>query len=279
MANPMNLLASLEAPMATNGRGSGDYASGYNWDIGPGSLLWHALDLRPSKDNFWTEAAAEPLAPGQKPYGDPRLRNAGTFNAAVALLSTGPVGVSDRAGYTNATIVMHTCNARGDLLQPNRPATAIDRTFATPSSVHTPGAPFSCGEATAFPRYPAAVMRCGRINTAPSGPEGMPDNFVAMAIDLDNAGVGAVPLYRTDLYPRPPAGSEYVAARGQHSTAPSKRAAIFLDRGLVGTHTAPTPHPHRTRALGGDVSLCAAKQKQILVSHSIKMARPPATIH
>ena len=104
MATPMDLLVSLEAGMATNGRASGDYASGYNWDIGPGALLWSALALAPSKDNFWTRAADEPLVPGQSPYGDPHYRNAGEFNAAIAPGSTGPVGVSARAGTATCPV-------------------------------------------------------------------------------------------------------------------------------------------------------------------------------
>ena len=102
-------------------RASGDFASVYNWDIGAGSILWDAVKLRPSKDNFWTgryncdnaSAPTEPLQTelGQAPFGELGYRNDGEFNAAIAVLSMGPVGIADGAGFTNATVVMSTCNS------------------------------------------------------------------------------------------------------------------------------------------------------------------------
>ena len=52
------------------------------------------------------------------------------LNAIIAVFSTGPVGVGDGAGATNQTVVMATCTAAGGLLQPDKPLTAIDATFA-----------------------------------------------------------------------------------------------------------------------------------------------------
>lgn len=181
MTFPSQVLASVEAPMVTNGRASGDYASVFNWDIGAGSMLWDAVQLRPSKDNFWTGrynrdnpgGPTEPLQPadlGQRPFGDSYCKGAVEFNAAVALLSMGPVGISDGAGFTNETIVRCTCNGRGDLLQPNAPAISIDRTFAAEWECGrwSENGGTSSGAATAGRD---GSSRCARVSTAEAGVE------------------------------------------------------------------------------------------------------------
>ena len=52
------------------------------------------------------------------------------LNALVATLSTGPVGIADKAGDTNATLVRRCVRADGRILQPDKPATAVDSMFA-----------------------------------------------------------------------------------------------------------------------------------------------------
>ena len=126
MATPMDLMQSLTESQVTNGRASSDYASGNNWDIGAGSLLWSALGLKPSKDNFWT-SFDEPYPSEFHPFGSDH--NSTEVMAMIAIFSTGPVGISDRAGYSNATLIMRLCRADGRLLQPIRPITAIDDQF------------------------------------------------------------------------------------------------------------------------------------------------------
>ncbi len=44
-------------------------------------------------------------------------------------MSTGPVGVGDKSGFSNVDLIMKTCNAEGLLLKPSRPLTSIDHTF------------------------------------------------------------------------------------------------------------------------------------------------------
>ena len=44
----------MQFDAVTNGRASGDYAGGQNWDVGGSSLLFWAAGMRPSKDNFWS---------------------------------------------------------------------------------------------------------------------------------------------------------------------------------------------------------------------------------
>lgn len=52
------------------------------------------------------------------------------MEAAIAALSTAPVQVADRIGYTNVSLVYTLCMpTSGRLLQPSRPATAIDACF------------------------------------------------------------------------------------------------------------------------------------------------------
>eukprot|EP01084_Bolivina_argentea_P134748 237575_1 len=127
MALPMNLMESLSFPSVTNGRASGDYAIVSNWNIGAGSLLWSALGLRPSKDNFWT-MFNEPYPIQYRANGQDH--NSTEVHAIVALMSSGPVGISDGFGYSNYTLIMRLCRSDGRLLQPVRPITAIDDEFS-----------------------------------------------------------------------------------------------------------------------------------------------------
>ena len=91
--------------------------------IGTTSLLAWALDLAPSKDSFWST----PTQP-DNPYGDVAERYP-AMQAAVAALSRGPVQVSDGVGYSDRSLILRTCDEAGRLLQPSRPATALDAAF------------------------------------------------------------------------------------------------------------------------------------------------------
>ena len=51
------------------------------------------------------------------------------MQAAVAALSRGPVQVSDGVGYSDRSLILRTCDEAGRLLQPSRPATALDAAF------------------------------------------------------------------------------------------------------------------------------------------------------
>ena len=91
--------------------------------IGTTSLLAWALDLAPSKDSFWSTSTQ----PGN-PYGAVAERYP-AMQAAVAALSRGPVQVSDGVGYSDRELILRTCDEAGRLLQPSRPATALDAAF------------------------------------------------------------------------------------------------------------------------------------------------------
>lgn len=93
-------------------------------------MMRHLTCDRPDhQDNFWTKNATD--SPYQHGGGSPA--NPGSnceLNAIVAVLSTGPVGISDAAGGTDASLAMATCDANGTLLQPSKPLTPSDRTYA-----------------------------------------------------------------------------------------------------------------------------------------------------
>ena len=149
MALPSDLMASLSLPSVTNYRASTDYGiddssmplqtHDANLNIGASSLLGFALGLRPSKDIFWTRRPAN--CRGDDPSADPKAcgrwgahTNPGSnceLNAIVATLSTGPLSIADKAGDTNATIVARCVRADGRILQPDKPATAVDSMFAS----------------------------------------------------------------------------------------------------------------------------------------------------
>ena len=128
MALPSDAILSAKADWATNARASDDYALPVNLpQFGGGALLLWALGLRPSKDTFWTtsNSTKRAYAAGANPGTDVEL------NALVAATSTGPVGISDAAGETDAALVAAASARSGALLQPLKPMTPLDRTYAT----------------------------------------------------------------------------------------------------------------------------------------------------
>lgn len=101
------------------------------------SLLFWAADVAPSKDIFLTHS--------QQPGGAPSCGSTDfhaqpnvELDAILAVLSTGPVGIGDGAGYTNITLLNSTCAADGLILKPDKPITALDSVFvpASPGQPH-----------------------------------------------------------------------------------------------------------------------------------------------
>ena len=136
-----DLFESLTMPWVTNARASGDYAfCADGWDIGFSSMLHWAVGVRPFKDVMWTT----PHQPGS-PYQNTTLfpsmykrcldaagRHAQPnvqLDALVSAFSTGPVGLGDGDGLTNAALALATCRADGVLLQPAKPLTPLDATW------------------------------------------------------------------------------------------------------------------------------------------------------
>ena len=110
-----------------------------NLNIGASSLLGWALGLRPSKDILWTSKPANcrgvtaderRACAGKGAHSNPGSNV--ELNAIVATLSTGPVSLADKAFETNATIVSRCVRLDGRILQPDKPATAVDSMFLQP---------------------------------------------------------------------------------------------------------------------------------------------------
>ena len=134
-ATPLLVLWSLNAPTITNFRVSYDYYYGGSYDIGTSSLIVWATGAAPSKDTFWTsDNGNQSTTRGgcDKTGCPPDHSNAGALlHTMLALLSTGPVAFSDAPGETNVSLILRTCDAGGNLLQPSKPVTSVDSTFDT----------------------------------------------------------------------------------------------------------------------------------------------------
>ena len=103
------------------------------------SLLGFALGLRPSKDVLWTmrpencrgvTAEERAACAGKGAQSNPGSNI--ELNAIVATLSTGPVSLADKAHATNVTIVRRCARLDGRILQPDKPATAVDSMLVQP---------------------------------------------------------------------------------------------------------------------------------------------------
>ena len=173
MATPSDVQLSVQMDWVTNARTSDDYALPGNLaNFGGGALLAWAFGLRPSKDSFWTsvEQGSRPYAAGSNPGTDLEL------NAIVAATSTGPVGISDAAGRSNATLAKRTCSADGALLQPDKPLTPADRTLTSGW---------------------AQLAGGGRLWTSSATVE---DATLHLALATDVKNAASLPLLKTDLW-------------------------------------------------------------------------------
>jgi hypothetical protein len=127
MSHVRHILQSTELTQVTNARASGDYHPGSNqWNIGTTAILAHAVGIAPSKDNYWST----PIQKGTH-YGPSTSEPHGALQSAVLSLSDGPVCPSDAVNASNASLILHACDASGRLLRPDRPAAAIDAMFVS----------------------------------------------------------------------------------------------------------------------------------------------------
>ena len=135
MSYPRMVLQSLEIASVSQFRAGDDYGPGQStdcgfpycvYDIGTTSLIAWALGLAPSKDVFWstTVQPGSPFGHGNatEPYNE--------MEAAIAVMSRGPVHSGDRVGAMNKTLLLMTCASDGSLLQPSRPASVVDAAYA-----------------------------------------------------------------------------------------------------------------------------------------------------
>lgn len=137
MAYPRHALASLEMPTATQIRASDDHVPGWDvkvqWNLGYSSILAWAVGLAPFKDNFWSTAVQPGSSCGSSPEITPSLHH------AASVFSAGPVTPGDGVGFSDVSQIMRGCTTSGLLLQPSRPATAIDRNVASKVFPAAPG--------------------------------------------------------------------------------------------------------------------------------------------
>ena len=68
--------------------------------------------------------------PARRPFTDGVLSAPCHSQATISAYSTGPVQPSDAVNKSDARLIRSTCTASGTLLQPSRPASAIDACLA-----------------------------------------------------------------------------------------------------------------------------------------------------
>jgi hypothetical protein len=127
-ASPNEVFSSLSMPAVTNFRVSFDFCYGRSYDVGESSLLVWALGAAPSKDTLWSTDNNRTETPGCSWTPD-HENVAAELHVVLALMSTGPFGLSDGIGMTNATLIQRVIAKDGTLLQPIKPITAVDSTF------------------------------------------------------------------------------------------------------------------------------------------------------
>lgn len=133
-AAPTDVLNSLTMPALTNFRVSMDFCYGHSWDIGVSSLIVWAVGAFPSKDTLWTTDNGRFSVPGC-PWTPDHETPGATLHVVLALMSTGPVGISDKVGMTDTTLIKRTISADGTLLKPSKAITSVDSALAAGSGL------------------------------------------------------------------------------------------------------------------------------------------------
>lgn len=118
---PRFALQSLELPAVTTARASTDYRAGGKdqWNMGLSSLFLDSLELRPTKDNFFS---TDKQGDGRK--GVERFNR---LQAVISTLSTGPVFPSDAVNSSDVALILRSCDSDGRLLRPDQAATSMDQ--------------------------------------------------------------------------------------------------------------------------------------------------------
>jgi hypothetical protein len=124
MATPPDFFQTLTLERVVAIRTSGDYrylsGNASHWvRFLYTNALARALGLLPFKDVFLTARDADGID------GDPHAE----AEAMLSALSAGPVGIGDRIGRTDASIVQRVCRADGVLVKPDLPIAALERCF------------------------------------------------------------------------------------------------------------------------------------------------------
>lgn len=128
-ATPTDILAALEMPAVTNFRVSNDFCYGHSWDVGVSSLIVWAAGAFPSKDTLWTSDNGKFPVPGCK-WSPDHESVAAPLHVVIALMTTGPVGISDMISGTNVSLIKRTITEDGTLLKPAKPLSSVDAALA-----------------------------------------------------------------------------------------------------------------------------------------------------
>ena len=124
MATPADMIAAVEFDRVIAVRTSDDYrftedpALLWTWFLTVNRLV-APLGLWPFKDCFFSNPSPDP---DDSISGDVHAE----VEALLSAMSGGPVGIGDRIGRTDRSIVMRTCDESGRLLQPDAPIGLID---------------------------------------------------------------------------------------------------------------------------------------------------------
>ena len=205
MSFPLHVISAIALPAITSTRVGADYDWPTNCNIGVSSLLPWAIGLRPSKDSFMSSNRSKVMM--GPPFVEPGFGgNPGALpelNAIIAAFSTGPVGVADGLGATSRSVVLPTCNAAGELLQPDRPMLAVDASYTRPGQ-DVRGAPNGKCKSTWMSASDGGAVWASvtQLNASQT------THFV-LAINVSRPWV----LSRSDLWPRGVSGAVYVSRR------------------------------------------------------------------
>jgi hypothetical protein len=314
MALPHHVLAAVEMATVTSMRVGMDYDWPSNCNIGVSSFLPWSVGVRPSKDAFMTSNLSTPVFAGppfiQHGVGNPM--SLPELNAVIAAFSTGPVGIGDGPNATNRAIVLPACDAGGWLLQPDKPLTAIDATFAkagqdprgAPSggcksswmSAEDGGAIWSSVTQLSYqtpPTTPTVAADTTRESAANAANDSRPATATAIAARLPPAGGAGLyssatytthfvlainvtrpwALRRADVWPRAPTGQTYVTRVWPNRDV---AAANPPPTSSAGGGVAPPAGDVLQRGVGAGVVKSCVNGSDAVASRCVTLSLPPS---
>jgi hypothetical protein len=228
MQGPTDAMLGLRFPALTVGRAAGDGTPSSN-DIVPqvdaktgaqnggwalmsaNGLFFASLDIRPMLDVLWT-------TPTQPYVGHVHGATATRLNLehglAMTVLSTGPLGIGDAVGKTNATFLRPALRPDGVILKPCRPALRLDRFYAGSAASRQQ----EVWVAVSAPARVAGGERDGRAESmARLGTSVVASGLWWLSIISTNLAVDTPPVRMDELWPTPPKGASFLVHR--HGTA------------------------------------------------------------
>ena len=130
MMNPIHALQSTQLKQMTNGRATWDNHREFNgvFTMGQNSLLYNSLGFFASRDNVYSSNDTTNQT-GCIDGGEACMQHNAALNNAVAVLTSGPYGISDGVGFTDRVLVMRSCRSDGVMLRPLWPLSSLDAAF------------------------------------------------------------------------------------------------------------------------------------------------------